>query len=59
MNFWIMCGTVDTMSDENSISSGSSDDDHFIEEGIQPYPLSYDTTVWNPGKISMGIFFRN
>ena len=39
MNFWIMCGTVDTMSDENSISSGSSSDDHFIEEGIQPYPV--------------------
>ena len=40
-----MCGTVDTMNDENSISSGSSSHDHFIEEGIQPYPLSYDTTV--------------
>ena len=31
-----MSGTVDTMSDESSTASGSSSDDHFIQEGIQP-----------------------
>ena len=40
-----MSDTVDTMSDENSIPSGSSSDNHFIQEGIHRYPLSHDTTV--------------
>ena len=54
MIFWIMSDTVDTMSDENSIPSGFSSDNHFIQEGIHRYPLFYDTTVWNLGKTLPG-----